>query len=128
MMSDGFALGKLEGALRRTVGNMNRAGARVYAIDTRGISGAPGDVMNSLAVDTGGLTLFNINDIGPVLDEIAADTNTYYVLGYQPSNARFDGKYRQIEVRVKRPGLAVRARKGYLALEPSRMLAPKVIK
>src|SRR5690606_29025148 len=34
-------------------------------------------------------------------------------------------KYRTIEVRVKRDGLRVRARRGYLALAPAQMLAPK---
>lgn len=128
MLSDGFALAKLEGTLRTTVGNLNRAGARVYAIDTRGIAGPPPDALNSLAIDTGGLTLFNINHIGPALDRIADDTNQYYVLGYQPLNAKYDGKYRRIEVRVTRPGLAVRARKGYLALQPSQMLIPKAVR
>lgn len=128
MLSDGFGLGKLEEAVRRVVGQMNRAGARVYAVDTRGIVGPPGDAINSLAVDTGGLVLFNINNVGPALDQIAADTNTYYVLGYQPLNTKFDGKYRRIDVRVKRPDLTVRARKGYLALAPSMMLAPKPVR
>lgn len=128
MLSDGFALGKLEERLRGVVGNLNRAGARVYGVDTRGIAGPPGDALNSLAVDTGGLMLFNLNNIGHALDEIAADTNTYYVLGYQPSNAKYDGKYRHIEVRVRRPDVTVRARKGYLALQPSMMLVPKPVK
>jgi VWFA-related protein len=132
MMSDGFEIGRLGEkfgeVLRTTVGNMNRAGARVYAIDTRGIAGPPSDALNSLAIDTGGMVLFNINNIGPAFDEIAADTNTYYVLGYQPLNTKFDGKYRRIEVRVKRPDLSVRARKGYLALSPSTMLVPKPVK
>lgn len=128
MMSDGFALGKLEEAVRRVTGQMNRAGARIYAVDTRGIAGPPGDAINSLAVDTGGLVLFNINNIGPAFDQIAADTNTYYVLGYQPLDTKFDGKYRRIDVRVKRADLTVRARKGYLALAPSLMLVPKPVR
>jgi len=128
MMSDGFALGKLEEAVRQVTGQMNRAGARIYAVDTRGIAGPPGDAINSLAVDTGGLVLFNINNIGPAFDQIAADTNTYYALGYQPLDTKFDGKYRRIEVRVKRRDLTVRARKGYLALAPSMMLVPKQVR
>ena len=127
MLSDGFALGKLEGTLRGTIGRLNRAGARVYAVDTRGIEGPPGDALNSLAVDTGGMVLFNINNVGPALDQIAADTNTYYVLGYQPLNTKFDGKYRRIDVRVKRADLTVRARRGYLAIQPSKMRVPKLL-
>jgi len=82
------------------------------------------DGPNSLAADTGGLLIRNENDIGRALDTIAADANRYYVLAYQPLNEKFDGGYRPIEVRVKRPGVRVRARRGYLALEPSRMMVP----
>jgi len=128
LMSDGFGLSELEGTTRSVVGRMNRAGARIYAIDTRGLKGGPGDTINSLAVDTGGLVLFNENNIGRAFDTIAADTNTYYVLGYQPSNPKYDGKYRKIEVRVKRQDVNVRARRGYLALQPSKMLIPQPIK
>lgn len=129
LLSDGFTrtadLIRLAGTLRNVVGTFARAGARIYAVDTRGIEGAPDHGLNSLAVDTGGVVLFNVNNIGTALDEIAADTNTYYVIGYQPVNTRSDGTYRAIDVRVKRPGLTVRARKGYLALPPSQTRVPK---
>jgi VWFA-related protein len=150
-LSDGFVADTQEATLRTIVGQTARAGARVYAIDARGLGrgmnsasidavGAPGsdsappafdaleDGVNSLAVDTGGMMIRNENNIGRALDTIAADTNTYYVLGYQPVNTSFDGKYRKIEIRVKRDGLRVRARQGYLALEPSKMLIPQPIK
>ena len=149
-LSDGFVTQQLETTLRTVVGQAARAGARVYAIDVRGLNRGRGagiidqavaddpagpavqfdlqeDGPNSLAVDTGGLMIRNENNIGRALDTIAGDTNRYYVLGYQPQNAAFDGKYRSIEVRVKRPGLRVRARRGYLALEPSRMLIPRPV-
>ena len=128
LFSDGFGLAELEGTIRTVVGRMNRAGARIYAIDTRGLAGGPADTINSLAADTGGRVIFNTNNIGDALDEVAADTNVYYVLGYQPANLRYDGKYREIEVRVKRSGLTVRARRGYLALPPSKMLIPRPVR
>ena len=114
LMSDGWPLGKLEETLRATVANLNAAGARVYALDTRGLAGPPPDTVNSLAIDTGGMALFNINNLGPALDQIAADTNTYYVLGYQSTAPRGGRKARSLEVRVTRPGVTVRARKGIL--------------
>lgn len=128
LFSDGFALAELEGTIRTVVGRMNRAGGRIYAIDTRGLAGGPTDTINSLAVDTGGRVIFNTNNIGHALDEVAADTNVYYVLGYQPANLRHDGTYREIEVRVKRSGVTVRARKGYLALPPAKMLIPQPVR
>ena len=128
LLSDGFGMAEIDGTLRTTVGRMNRAGARIYAVDTRGLAGAPGDTISSLAVDTGGIAIFNINNIGAALDEIALDTNVYYVLGYQPASTKYDGKFREIEVRVRRPGVKIRARKGYLALPPSQMLLPRPVK
>lgn len=129
LLSDGLTwkadLIRLAGTLRNVVGSFARAGARVYAVDTRGIEGAPDHGLNSLAVDTGGKVLFNLNNIGTALDEIAVDTNTYYVIGYQPTNTQLDGKYRAIDVRINRPGLTVRARKGYLALPASQMRVPR---
>ncbi len=38
------------------------------------------------------------------------------MLTYVPSNANFDGRFRAIDVKVKRPGVAVFARNGYRAL------------
>ena len=150
LLSDGFVIQDIETTVRSIVGQATRAGARVYAIDVRGLNrvGNPGiidqalaanpydsaqrfdmleDGLNSLAVDTGGLMIRNENNIGRALDRIAEDSGRYYVLAYQPSNGTFDGSYRPIEVRVKREGIRVRARRGYLALEPARMLMPKPI-
>jgi len=39
--------------------------------------------------------------------------SSYYLLGYQSSNGKLDGRFRAIKVTVKRPNVQVRARKGY---------------
>jgi len=150
LLSDGFVTERMESALQQAVGQTTRAGGRVYAIDVRGLNrgrgagiidqglvndevGGPAqfdmlaDGSNSLAVDTGGLMIRNENNIGRALETIADDAGTYYVIGYRPTNQAFDGKFRQIEVRVTRQGLRVRARRGYLAVEPSRLLVPQPI-
>lgn len=126
--SGGCGLVDVEGTLRTVVGKATRAGARVYPIDARGLAGGPADTLNSLAADTGGMVIFNENNVGRALDAIAADTNLYYVLGYQPLNTKYDGKFRPIDVRVKRPGAKVRARKGYLAIDPRNMAVPQPIR
>ena len=86
------------------------------------------DGPNSLAVDTGGMMIRNENDIGRALTRIAEDAGRYYVLAYRPANVNLDGKFRAVQVRVRREGVRVRARRGYLALEPARMTIPQAIK
>ena len=46
---------------------------------------------------------------------IVEELGTQYTLGYQPLNTKKDGKWRSIEVRVARPNLNIRTRKGYNA-------------
>jgi Ca-activated chloride channel family protein len=46
---------------------------------------------------------------------IVEELGTQYTLGYQPSNTNKDGKWRAIEIKVARPNLNIRTRKGYNA-------------
>jgi VWFA-related protein len=73
------------------------------------------DSLQTLAEATDGMAVVNSNDIERGLTRIVADLTTYYLLGYYSTNAKLDGKFRSIKVRVKRPGVDVRARRGYLA-------------
>jgi VWFA-related protein len=150
-LSDGFVVQDVETTLHSVVGQTARAGGRVYAIDVRGLArgvdagnvdqmltddpyfattkfDTQADGPNSLAVDTGGVMIRNENNIGRALDAVARDSGRYYVLGYQPTNTNFDGRFRPIEVRVKRDGVRVRARRGYLALDPAQLTLPQPIK
>jgi VWFA-related protein len=145
--SEGFVLEDQESQLRQAIGQAARAGAHFYTVDARGLNrgavsqiidapladnpmGAPptfdaqADGPNSLAVDTGGLAIRNDNNFGRALGDIQQDAATYYVIGYTPVKETFDGKYRSISVTVSRPGVKVRARRGYLALEPAALLRP----
>jgi tetratricopeptide (TPR) repeat protein len=72
-----------------------------------------------LAVDTGGYPIRHTNAFADALTEIARDTSNYYMLGYSPTSPATDGSFRRIVVRVKRPGLTVRARRGYTATAAS---------
>jgi hypothetical protein len=73
------------------------------------------DSLRSLAEETGGFAVVNQNDFNDAFDRLVRDNSSYYVLGYNPANDKRDGKFRKIEVRLTRPGLMVRARRGYVA-------------
>ena len=57
----------------------------------------------------------NTNDLDTGIRRVASDLSSYYLLGYYSTNAKLDGKFHSITVRVKRPGVHVRARRGYQA-------------
>src|SRR4029078_7453749 len=56
------------------------------------------------------------NDLAAKFHLINEDRRVYYLLSYTPRNPDFHGEYRRITVRVKRPDVVVRARRGYLAV------------
>jgi VWFA-related protein len=74
------------------------------------------DSLRGLAVDTDGTSIINTNDIEGGISRIVADLSSYYLLGYESTNSKLDGKFRSITVRVKRPDVKVRARRGYRGL------------
>lgn len=69
-----------------------------------------------LAEDTGGFLIRDTNDLSSAFRRIHEDNRFHYLLTYSPLNRDFDGKFRAIQVKVKRDGAQVFARKGYLAL------------
>jgi VWFA-related protein len=113
-----------------------RGNVAIYPIDPRGLTtdGVGGDTeaapdfatlradagnardsLRAIASVTGGFAVTNSNNFAPAFERIVRENSTYYILGYYSTNERRDGRYRPLSVRVKRPGLEVRARDGYLA-------------
>lgn len=74
------------------------------------------DAMQLLAEETGGRAFYNTNDIAGAVRRSIEDTRVSYLLGYSPSHGRWDGKFREVKVEVRRSGVEVRHRRGYLAL------------
>jgi VWFA-related protein len=72
--------------------------------------------LGTLAHDTGGFLFNRSNNLSEGFKRIDGDLRNYYLLGYTPSNSSFDGRFRKIDVKVKRPGVTVAARKGYFAV------------
>jgi VWFA-related protein len=86
------------------------AGQGVY-IDSINISNLQSS-LQMMAEKTGGTYVINANNVGPQLDKIAEDFNTFYSLGYTPPHVG-DGRFHKITVKVKRKGVTVRCREGY---------------
>ena len=69
--------------------------------------------LQTFAEETGGFAVVNTNGFANAYDRIVQENSSYYVLAYYPPNPKRDGKFHKIEVRVTRPGLTVRSRRGY---------------
>jgi len=120
-----------------------RSNVTIYPIDPRGLTpdGGLGEdesapvidsvarmnttqSLRALAEVTGGFALVNSNSFDATFSRIVRENSTYYVIGYSSTNDKRDGRYRRLEVRVKRPGLQVRARAGYLGPMGREPVAP----
>ena len=78
------------------------------------------DSLKGLSDSSGGLAVVGRNDAAAMFDRIVRDNSSYYVLAYYPPTAKPDGKFHRIEVKVNRPGLTVRARRGYALPKPAK--------
>jgi VWFA-related protein len=132
---------------RRAIAAATRANVNIYAIDPRGLNMGSVDVeitgisqepnpantgiqnleremqfgqdsLRVLANETGGLAFVNTNDLDGAFERIVRDNTNYYIIGFRSADQRRDGKFRKLEVRVRKPGLRVRARRGYVAERP----------
>ena len=131
--------------LRMVFDTANRHNTAIYAIDPRGLATgefdmsenvggkldqdylrATQDTLQVLAINTDGRAIVNRNDLDKGLKQVVRDASAYYLVGYN-SSAPADGKFHEIKVRLKRPGVQVRSRRGYTAptaAEAARASAP----
>ena len=141
------------------VRSATKANASIYAIDPRGLQGLsdagieltsvtePGlddralqnesrlarESLQALAGDTGGFAVVNTNRLANAFDRIVEENSSYYVLAYYPPNPKRDGKFHSINVRVSRPGVNVRFRRGYAnatgkpPVPPKAEVAPELV-
>jgi VWFA-related protein len=132
---DGLARGtNITTKIQQATRPLNDANVAVYAVDARGLVGAftygPRgvpmattlsrvhtnlDVLQIAAEETGGRAFHNTNDIQASVRRAVDDGRVAYTLGYYPSHGKWNGTFRAIKVRVNRPGVSVRHRRGYLA-------------
>jgi VWFA-related protein len=143
LVSQGFVFDLELGEMKKVVEASLRSNAPIYFVDSRGLVGLPesstaafgppidsrdtiavladitrdAEGTESLALDTGGFVVKNSNDLAGGIQRVSSESRTYYLLGYNPSDLRRDGKFRKIEVKLltKKAGFKVRARRGYYA-------------
>ena len=130
-------------ASRDVVAAATRANVAIYGIDPRGLGAMADDMievqdmpqdaslglgmtsfgdearrsqdsLRVLSSETGGFAVVNQNDMASQFEKVVADNSQYYLLGYYSNSTKRDGKFHKIEVKVGRPGLTVRSRKGYV--------------
>jgi VWFA-related protein len=76
--------------------------------------------MSYLAYSTGGKFLRNQNFLEKAVEKVLEVETGYYLLGYEPDGETFKGKeYHRIEIKLKRPGLRLTSRKGFIGTRES---------
>jgi VWFA-related protein len=137
---------EMEDQLRDVWDLANKNNVAIYAVDPRGLATnefgidqnianttdsaylrSTMDTLRTLALQTDGRAIVNRNDIALGMKQIIRDNSAYYLLGYNSTFTATDGKFHEIKVKVNRPGIQVRARKGYWAFtadDAARALAP----
>jgi VWFA-related protein len=140
LLTEGFLNDPDLDALQEVSGRCREAQIAVYALDVRGlVAGSAGMSASSLGVpnraeqglmqteeiefqaagsvglaeDTGGFAFRNSNDLGGGAVRVADESRAYYLLGYAPPEGKGPRDWRRLKVEVKRPGVTVRARRGY---------------
>ena len=83
------------------------------------------EAMKTLAGNTDGIAVADSNDLDKGLQRISDDLTSYYLLGYLSTNSKLDGKFRALKVKVKQPGIDVRARRGYRAATESEVYSAR---
>lgn len=127
-------------SLENLVEQANRSSVVIYSIDAKGVQpfmpganvgGRPSatahsdalqtaqealEGLNFLSQQTGGFTVVNTNDLNIGVEEALYDQQSYYLLGFDPEDEKFDRRRHSIKVKVNRPGLRVRTRSGFFGV------------
>jgi VWFA-related protein len=141
-----FAQAEVERRMREVFTAANRNNASIYTVDPRGLTGSEFGIdenvgprqdnstlrwsqssLRWLAEETDGRAIVSTNDMTPGLNQMVQDSSFYYLIGYNSTQAPTDGRFHEIRVRVRRPGVELRARRGYWAFtadDAARAAAP----
>jgi VWFA-related protein len=128
-----FGSAEARDALRDAVRNFAATGAVVHALDVSGLvadvdassalgdsrKGAGRETLAQIASSGGGRLIQNTNDLTGGLGEILDATRHFYAIAFEPEPSGEPGRYRKLDVEVKRSGTRVSHRKGYVVPDPA---------
>ena len=97
--------------------DVNGAGQANDALRQAGSLEASQGTMREIAAETGGKAYMNENEIRQGVALAVSDNNASYEIGYYPENKKWDGKYRNIKIKLAQGDTQIRYRKGYFAIE-----------
>ncbi len=84
-------------------------------------------LLQALSDGTGGIAYATTNDLAASLGKVAIEQDQYYLLGYTPSVEAAEGTCHELNVKVARSDLEIRARQGYCTSKPADPLSGKVV-
>ena len=90
-------------------GAMARANTSLYSLEPAGTVRRSNATGSSMADATGGEVFISVTELGRPIDIVRRDTGNYYLLGYWPVVS--DKPMHSVDVRVKKRGMKVRARR-----------------
>jgi VWFA-related protein len=142
VVSEGFpasARRRGEGALPTidwVIRAANRGAVSISTIDPRALSSDPvpvdaatptpeatdRDVLTTLAGETDGVAMLTAASVKPGLDRIVREVSGHYLLTLSAVDSAEGGRFNPVDVRVRRPGVSVRARKGYWSPSKAELL------
>jgi hypothetical protein len=136
-MDDAVRLDRIEDAANRAVASFYPIYARGLAADQTPNGKPPAaveneerdpasrmDAMRQLAGNTDGLAVMSSTALDAAVTRISSDMNVYDLLAYRSTNAKLDGRFRTVTVRSLRPGIVIRARRGYRGASVEEVLNP----
>ena len=111
--------------VRKVADALMDAQVAVYPVDAGALGRdshlAAQHTMNDVAAWTGGEAFINRNDLAASMRTSIDDGSIYYTLEYYPSNKKWNGEFRSIQVKTDRPGVKLRYRLGYYAVDPEKL-------
>lgn len=72
-------------------------------------------MLEKLAHDTGGRAFLNSNGLSAIIADITSSSSDFYSLSYTPSNAKMDGSFRKMNIKISNAEYNLSYRPGYFA-------------